>query len=130
MNVGIRIKKRREEIGMSVDEIAKRLGKNRATIYRYESKAIENMPITIIEPLAKILQVSPEYLLGWENTSAQEQANSECSKEEIEIIKLYRSLNKAGKGKLVEYINDLMDLEKYKKNNNLFGDTEREAKHA
>lgn len=66
MNVGMRIKKRRKEIGLSVDELAKRLGKNRATIYRYESSEIENMPLDIIEPLAEVLKVSPAYLMGWE----------------------------------------------------------------
>lgn len=34
MNVGERIKERRQYLGMSVDELADKLGKNRATIYR------------------------------------------------------------------------------------------------
>lgn len=67
MNVGERIKKRRKELKMSVDELAKKLGKNRATIYRYESNDIENMPLNVLEPLAKILNVSPAYLMGWQN---------------------------------------------------------------
>ena len=33
MNIGERIKQRRTELGLSVDEVASRLGKNRATIY-------------------------------------------------------------------------------------------------
>lgn len=37
MNVGERIKERRQYLGMSADELADKLGKNRATIYRYES---------------------------------------------------------------------------------------------
>jgi transcriptional regulator with XRE-family HTH domain len=71
MTVGDRIKKRRLELGMSVDDLAKKLGKNRATIYRYESSEIENLPISIIEPLAKILQTSPSYLMGWEEEQQQ-----------------------------------------------------------
>jgi repressor LexA len=66
MTVGERIKDRRLELGLSADELAKRLGKNRATIYRYESNEIENLSITILEPLAKVLGVSPAYLMGWE----------------------------------------------------------------
>ncbi len=34
MSVGERIKQRRQELGLSVDEVAQKLGKNRATIYR------------------------------------------------------------------------------------------------
>lgn len=67
MTVGERIKQRRKELGLSVDEIAKKLGKNRATIYRYESNEIENMPLDVIEPLARVLNVSPAYLMGWED---------------------------------------------------------------
>ncbi len=67
MTVGERIRHRRKQLGLSVDDIAKRLGKDRATIYRYESDEIENLPINILEPLAEILRVSPAYLMGWED---------------------------------------------------------------
>lgn len=67
MNVGQRIKNRRKELGMSADELAELIDKNRATIYRYEKNEIENMPYDVIEPLAKVLNVSPAYLMGWEN---------------------------------------------------------------
>lgn len=67
MTIGERIKQRRKELGLSVDDIAEKLGKNRATIYRYESNEIENMPLDVIEPLARVLNVSPAYLMGWED---------------------------------------------------------------
>lgn len=66
MTIGDRIKQRRNELGLSVDELANKLGKNRATIYRYESNDIEKLPTTILEPLANALGVSPGYLMGWE----------------------------------------------------------------
>lgn len=65
MNIGERIKQRRIELGLSVDEVASRLGKNRATVYRYENSDIENLPTTVLEPLAKILETTPAYLMGW-----------------------------------------------------------------
>lgn len=68
MNVGKRIKRRREELKMSADDLGKMVGKNRATIYRYEKNEIENMPYNIIEKLAKILKVSPAYLMGWDDS--------------------------------------------------------------
>ena len=67
MTVGERIRFRRQQLGLTVEEVAKRLGKNRATIYRYESDEIENLPLPILEPLAKALNTSPAYLMGWEN---------------------------------------------------------------
>lgn len=69
MSVGKRIKKRRLELKLSADKLAEMVGKNRATIYRYESDEIENMPYDVVEPLAKALQTSPAYLMGWEKPS-------------------------------------------------------------
>lgn len=66
MDVGKRIKERRQELGLSADHLADVLGKNRSTIYRYESGYIENMPIEILEPIAKALQTTPAYLMGWD----------------------------------------------------------------
>lgn len=43
MTTGDRIKQRRLELGLSVDEVATKLGKNRATVYRYESNDVEIM---------------------------------------------------------------------------------------
>lgn len=67
MKVGDRIRAKRQDMGMSVDELAARLGKNRATVYRYEKGDIENMPVNVLEPLAEVLQTTPAYLMGWED---------------------------------------------------------------
>lgn len=67
MTIGDRIKRRRQELGLSVDEVAEKLKKNRATIYRYESHDIEKLPTTILEPLALVLKCTPGYLMGWES---------------------------------------------------------------
>jgi Uncharacterized protein conserved in bacteria len=67
MTIGQRIKNRRLELGLSVEFVAEKLNKNRATIYRYESDDIENLPTTILEPLADILQTTPAFLMGWED---------------------------------------------------------------
>lgn len=67
LNIGERIKKRRKEMDLSVEELAKRLGKNRATVYRYENGEIENLPTTILEPIAKALSTTPAYLMGYED---------------------------------------------------------------
>lgn len=64
--IGKRIKERRLKIGLSVDELAEKLGKNRATLYRYENGDIENLPLNILEPLAQALNTTPAYLMGWD----------------------------------------------------------------
>lgn len=71
MNVGQRIKERRKELNLSVDDVAKKLQKNKATVYRYESNEIENLPISILEPLAEILETTPAFLMGWSDNEIE-----------------------------------------------------------
>ena len=66
MTIGDRIRNKRLEKGMSVDDLAEKIGKNRATVYRYENGDIENFPTTILEPVAKALGTTPAYLIGAE----------------------------------------------------------------
>ena len=68
MSIGLRIKQRRQELGLSVDDLAAKLKKNRATVYRYESEDIEKLPTTVLEPLAKVLNTTPAYLMGWSDS--------------------------------------------------------------
>lgn len=67
MTIGQKIKELRKQLNMSVDELATKLGKNRATIYRYERGDIENLPLDVLEPLANALETTPGYLMGWED---------------------------------------------------------------
>lgn len=66
MTTGERMKQRRKEIGLSAEKVAERLGVSPATIYRYEKGDIEKVPVDIFAELAKILQTTPAYLMGWE----------------------------------------------------------------
>lgn len=59
-----KIRARRKQLGMSVDDLAAKLGKNRATIYRYENDMIE-MPASLLKPLAEILDTTPGELMDW-----------------------------------------------------------------
>lgn len=63
MTIGQRIQTRRLQLGLSVDDVAERIGKNRATVYRYESEGIKNMSIGVLEDLARALQTTPGNLL-------------------------------------------------------------------
>ena len=70
------MKQRRKEIGFSAEKVAERLGVSPATIYRYEKGDIEKVPVDSLAELAKILQTTPAYLMGWE-----EQPSPAASKE-------------------------------------------------
>lgn len=65
MSIGQRIKNLRMKRGMTIDELAAKLGKNRTTVYRYENGDIENLPLGILDPLADALDTTPSHLMGW-----------------------------------------------------------------
>lgn len=70
--IGERIKARRGELGLSGEYVAKQLGKDKSTYYRYERGEIESLPYTVLQPLARILGVSEAWLLtGQEDISVK-----------------------------------------------------------
>ena len=62
-----KIKARRLELGMTLDDVAKLVGVSNPTISRWESGAIVNQRRDKIELLAKALQLTPGELMGWED---------------------------------------------------------------
>lgn len=93
MSVGQRIKQRRLELKLSADQLADLIGKNRATVYRYESDEIDNMPLSVLEPLAKALKVKPSYLLGWDeelDNIAAHHEGEDWTEEELEEIEEFK----------------------------------------
>lgn len=66
MTIGEFIKARRKELGLTAEELAERIGKNRATIYRYESNYIEKLPANVLQPLAQALQMTAGELVNKE----------------------------------------------------------------
>jgi len=69
MTIGDRMKKRRKELKISADIVAKELGVSRSTVFRYEKGEIEKLPTNILDKIASILQTTPGYLMGWDNDS-------------------------------------------------------------
>ena len=73
MSVSKRIRARRKELGLSAEEVAVLIGVSPSTVYRYESSEIENMGIDKLEPIAKALQTTSAYLMGWAESPANPQ---------------------------------------------------------
>lgn len=63
---GQRIKECIEEAGETPTELAKLLGVNRATVYRWINGSTSNMKTTMISALARRYEVSPSWLMGYD----------------------------------------------------------------
>lgn len=124
MSIGDRIKSRRKELGMSAEELAERIGKSAATIYRYEKGDISKVDSEILMPIADALQTSPAYLMGWDSEELKERLEkmrgitSPSAKNlqnlgkaleiyvprddaENELMSIYRHLNEKGRDMLI-----------------------------
>lgn len=60
--IGARIKKRREELGLTQEDLGNQLSMNKSTIQRYETGKVEKIKIPIIHALAKALNVDPNWI--------------------------------------------------------------------
>ena len=65
MTKGERIKQRREQLGISQTELAECIGTSKQNLYKYENDIITNIPSDRVEALAKRLNTSPAYIMGW-----------------------------------------------------------------
>lgn len=116
VTIGQRIKERRKQIGMTADELGKRLGKDRSTIYRYEKGDIENLPLDILEPIAEVLQTKPTQLMGWTDEMEKEPEKMAERHYEIlidedisEIFDDFKSLDKAKRKIVKDLIHSLAE---------------------
>lgn len=112
MTIGQRIKARRKELGLSAEYVASRLGKNRATVYRYENDDIKDLPITILEPLASILRTTPADLMGFKDQKDPVYPYT-LRLDETRLLSYYNKLNDIGMEKAIEYVQDLSEQVKY-----------------
>ena len=62
-----KIRTRRKELGLSLEEVAKKVGVTKATVHRWETGVISNMGIDKANLLADILKLNPLELLGRDN---------------------------------------------------------------
>ena len=60
------LKMRRKELGLTLEELAARVGTSKQTIHRYENGTITNIPPEKVEALANALSTTPAALMGWQ----------------------------------------------------------------
>ena len=108
MTIADRIRNRRIELGLSVDDLAKLLQKNRATVYRYESNYIKSYSPDVLESLAKALQTTPAYFYGYEDMPESSEIDPE-----IHIVSgMMETMTKEQKQQVIDLVRILMKTQK------------------
>lgn len=64
MKIGEIIKNRRLELGLTLEEVGKKVGVGKSTVRKWETGLIENMRRDRIAKLAEVLDIPPSQLIG------------------------------------------------------------------
>ena len=106
MTIGQRIKIRREELNLSQEELAKKIGyKSRSSINKIELD-LYNLKQSKIKAIADALQTTPSYIMGWEvekNPTPGAEGGIEDSLT-AEIINLFKKLPDQKKQEALSYL--------------------------
>lgn len=103
MEIGKYIAKRRCQLKLTMDDLAKEIGVSKATIQRWESGEIKNIRHEKIIRIATALKTSPARLIGWDEKSQTPALSN------IDL------LNDKGLQRVQSYVDDLILIDKYKK---------------
>lgn len=108
-----RIRSMRIQKGITLAQIAEKLGVTEATAQRYESGNIKSVPYEHMCAYGEILGCSPAYLMGWLDIAEQnkptkdELARFKANTYEALVIKEMQKMNKTGKIKLLDTARDM-----------------------
>lgn len=105
MTKGERIREQREKFGLTPSELAAKIDVSKQNMYKYENDIITNIPSDKIELIAKVLNISPAYIMGWTNTPRTENKPDDIELEEDLII-----YNRNGKVIKKKISKDKMDM--------------------
>lgn len=125
MTVGERIKALRSKIGMSQVEFAEKIEVSKQTLYKYENNIITNIPSDKIEAAARLGDVSPAYLMGWDQIdshfSGKEASDATYQKftknilrfhgEQKELNEIYTQLSSSNQKRVIAYSKSLLSTQ-------------------
>lgn len=122
MTLGQRIKKLRQDAGMTQEELAKMLGVTKAAVQKYENGSIDNPRREIIQKLCVIFNM-PSYVFIYDEFPDVKEYNEVLLMRAYEVYghatfqisNRFAQLNETGKQKVIEYAEDILKIEEYRK---------------
>lgn len=108
-SIGDRIRKQRESLCMTQEELAHKLGyKSRSSVNKVEnSRELSNKKVL---QYASALNISPAYLMGWEEGSEKAIDNSHDKKIKL-LIETTKNYNEKSMERLLAYAEKLKELQ-------------------
>ncbi len=112
MTIGERIRMRREELNMTQEELACKLGyKSRTSINKIEL-GLYNLPTSKINLAAEALQTTPRFIMDW-NESDEVEVCDDCKKESYKAMTAYYKLDKKDRLSIYNKMLKMLQNKKY-----------------
>lgn len=93
--MGKRIRMKRTEKGMTMEQLASALGVKASAINKYEKGIVENIKRSTIKEMAIILECDPAWLMGFD--SVEQDSNEPVTPSEQELLNIYKDLDEDSK---------------------------------
>lgn len=91
MGIGNKLHQRRLELGLTLEQVGQIVGVSKSTVRKWETGYIENMKRDKIALLAQALQVSPAYIMEWDEEITNHINNAMIlSNHETTVMQAYR----------------------------------------
>ena len=103
MNIGVNIKNRRNQLGITLLELAEAIGVREATVQRYESGSIKNIKHETIINIANALKTTPAYLMGWSDDTKNQPQELPLTADEKKLIAYFKLCDDEDKKGLLWY---------------------------
>lgn len=117
--IGNRIKNRRKELNLTLQQIADIVGVASSTIQRYESGNINQLKLPVLESIAKALDINPTWLVRDDAPMNPVKYSPETvnikEKNTLESLLLhnFNKLNTSGKNEAIKRVEELTYIDKY-----------------
>ena len=109
MNVGDRIKSARILAGLTQEELGSCCGASKQTIFKYETGVITNIPLDKVEMIAAKLNVSPAYLMGWDDVpNSSELTDIELDSNLLDLLTEFPALTPSELTRVADFIRGLI----------------------
>lgn len=122
MTIGERLKRLRQERGMTQSDLGNLLGMTKGAIQKYECGKLKNFKPETIKILSEHFGLSPVHFIydeipNLEELNIRDLIVMEMGENFAAFIRDLEELNEEGVNKVLEYCSDLTMIDKYRKDN-------------
>lgn len=124
MTIGERLKRLRIEKGLTQEEVGNTLGITKAAVQKYENGTITNFRSDTIRKLCKLFGIAPAYFIFDDVENDYSSTNSEqlrgmiikhFGERFVRFLDILDTLNEDGRQKIMTYIDDISQIEGYRR---------------